>query len=1380
MSTIINTTKLHGKERQIRLSQSRSSNVPSWLVALTKPCLSHSTAGTTLFRPSACRSNFSGFCSPYQHTGSRRLGTDRFRPSPSQIQEAAWRRCLGCGIWTDTWLAGQRLLQIHASMHEPTPSSHSNRAYIHHPLSSHYQSTSSKGARSNGAYSPVRDSQQMSDKTSVSAPPAMAPQSPASRSSTQDADGGSAKKDFQRSFKACDGCRTKKVKCELGDLAAPSEPPCARCKREMRPCLFTMSTRGRGPKARSSRSQAFGAHHLAKNPRTSAAHEAEDEDEHNTAASAIDALAGAALASLPATNPRLHSARHDVPVSALDPSDAPSIGMIYGLNRHDGVRQQSKRRRVSSDVDPSGRSDALEEPREDAIVEEEPGTSTASGSPAATASKNSNNDDNNNNHEPLGLISRLDSLQQYAEVGLQHSKDALRVLAGVAADSREATIDVDMKRDTRQDQEKDGAAVPFEQGGSAIQQAPSSYGDVRSADQAASSSAGPSTSQTTSGLRANSSSAQRSAAALLYRPVTPPPLKHNYGWSKFEPVRLKLIKRSEARYFLNFFIRQMHSFAPHCSPHLLDKSPEALSELVYREPILLGAMLSVASRYDVTNHNAHVTAVDTFHRKISKWTQEKISRSFFLPASHTIGTIEALLILSEWATLDLHDRRSSPDASSDSEDTEDEVEDANPSDSEADQEAEDASATSPATAAATGDDLRSEHEGQIPRPGRSKRAGARPSHKPRQADMRESEKFDDTAWMLTGTALRLAERLDLHNDATYSGISSRNAASRRNAERRMRVWMSSVHADCHLSVRLGRRISSPGLAAPFMNLVRDRTHPFLLNADISNSGEVGFPSGSNRAWIAFRAHAELLQIVFRTCENLYRSKAVTERLLEDEDFVPALKSIRDDLDNWANWTQPRIEPTRDMTSLRVRVEYHYARLYANGIALDSVKRSLRTLGQHRQYRASEAAEIGSKGRLGKAGVNAAASAAASYTVSFSTHPAYPFVREALAAAQSLIRILTVELETMMCAPARWFLLLVMAAVFCVKATAVSDVILPLKRCAQSLQQVITALERAAPDGVHLANRYSMYLRQLAKQLVLTDAKTRTASSSANQARNKSRTRSASQLARPELGGGAASASDAERSSADRTGGVGTERQAAQVGAAAGPRVQDPGSLETSSTPAGSLTLYPGSSMSSLAVGAGAQPTHTIGADGSMHSHAVMGAASSSSSAVADAPGYAHASEGGMRQEQMAASSDAWGSSMGVGWTPAPMPNTQGMTGGTGSWWSTADILAGEVDPQLFLKWLDDQTSTLAPPTSHHPLSSWASGASAASTGAQQQPQHQQQRPHAGSLGSMMAPSPRHVNRSPSSVASPAAGSSFSSSRRTAQMADTEGLHIHSR
>lgn len=1058
--------------------------------------------------------------------------------------------------------------------------------------------------RSNGAYSPVRDSQKMSESAaSVSPGP-----------STLDDPG---KKDFQRSFKACDGCRTKKVKCELGDLAAPSEPPCARCKREMRPCQFTMSTRGRGPKARSSRSQAFGAHHLAKNPRTSAALE-DDVDAYGGSMPAINNLAGAALATLPDSNPRLHSARNDVPVSALDPTDAPSIGMIYGLNRqntesHQASQQQSagshrqspaqhhvpiqrKRRRMSSSEpsDYSSGSDDRSPPEHD-----------FDHSRSGTLDRVANRSTSPRHHahaDAANHAARHDSLQQYAEVGLQHSKDALRVLAGVAVDSRDHSDDHDASRDSvdREVPSSDANTVPAEASYPSAHTAANNGGILHPSQR-------------------TSSSNRKSASALQSRPITPPPLRHNYGWSKFEPVRLKLIKRSEARYFLNFFVRQMHSFAPHCSPHLLDKSPEALSELVCREPILLGAMLSVASRYAVVNNNVHVTAVDTFHRKISKWTQEKISRSFFLPASHTIGTIEALLILSEWATLDLHDRRASPDASSESEDEEHENNDADDASDGLDDDLQ--STTSPA--AAPGDDLRSEHEGQIPRAGVSRtQPRLKQSRKPRQGDMRESEKFDDTAWMLTGTALRLAERLDLHNDATYSGISSRNVASRRNAERRMRVWMSIVHADCHLSVRLGRRISSPGLAAPFTNLVRDRTHPFLLNSDMSTTaGQAGsgFPSGSNRAWIAFRAHSELLQIVFRTCENLYRSKAVTERLLEDEDFVPALKSIRHDLDNWANWTQPRIEPTRDMTSLRVRVEYHYARLYANGIALDSVKRSLTTLRNHRQYRASEAAEIGSHGRLGKSAV---ASGAPSYTVSFSTHPAYPFVREALAAAQSLIRILTIELESMMCAPARWFLLLVMAAIFCVKATAVSDSILPLKRCAQSLQQVITALEKAAPDGVHLANRYSMYLRQLAKQLVLTDAKSRDADRTQS-ARSKPRTSSHRE------GGSSRFADDARD-------------------LASGPAAFPVTSTQFSGTAPGS-------------------------------------------EAIITSPDSAAAQQVGVPTPESA----VW-------------PNVASMQAQPNSgWWSTADILPGEVDPQLFLKWLDDQTLATAPPVSHHPLSSWA-------------------------------------------------------------------------
>ena len=47
--------------------------------------------------------------------------------------------------------------------------------------------------------------------------------------------------------KACDLCREKKVRCQLGSVDAPHKPPCARCRRENRECHFS-ATRKRRPR----------------------------------------------------------------------------------------------------------------------------------------------------------------------------------------------------------------------------------------------------------------------------------------------------------------------------------------------------------------------------------------------------------------------------------------------------------------------------------------------------------------------------------------------------------------------------------------------------------------------------------------------------------------------------------------------------------------------------------------------------------------------------------------------------------------------------------------------------------------------------------------------------------------------------------------------------------------------------------------------------------------------------------------------------------------------------------------------------------------------------------------------------------------------------
>ncbi|GMM28793.1 Aro80 protein [Martiniozyma asiatica (nom. inval.)] len=53
-----------------------------------------------------------------------------------------------------------------------------------------------------------------------------------------------AKKKFKRNYLACLNCRTRKVKCDLGDVENPHPPPCVRCKRERKECVFIDSKRG--------------------------------------------------------------------------------------------------------------------------------------------------------------------------------------------------------------------------------------------------------------------------------------------------------------------------------------------------------------------------------------------------------------------------------------------------------------------------------------------------------------------------------------------------------------------------------------------------------------------------------------------------------------------------------------------------------------------------------------------------------------------------------------------------------------------------------------------------------------------------------------------------------------------------------------------------------------------------------------------------------------------------------------------------------------------------------------------------------------------------------------------------------------------------------
>lgn len=58
--------------------------------------------------------------------------------------------------------------------------------------------------------------------------------------SADDEDGAKPKKTakHRRNYQACEPCRERKVKCDLGDVDNPRSGPCAKCARESKPCWF--------------------------------------------------------------------------------------------------------------------------------------------------------------------------------------------------------------------------------------------------------------------------------------------------------------------------------------------------------------------------------------------------------------------------------------------------------------------------------------------------------------------------------------------------------------------------------------------------------------------------------------------------------------------------------------------------------------------------------------------------------------------------------------------------------------------------------------------------------------------------------------------------------------------------------------------------------------------------------------------------------------------------------------------------------------------------------------------------------------------------------------------------------------------------------------
>jgi hypothetical protein len=61
----------------------------------------------------------------------------------------------------------------------------------------------------------------------------------------QDDDANGAGSQHKRVYQACIPCRRRKVRCDLGSVDNPNDPPCVRCRRESKECYFSATRRKR-------------------------------------------------------------------------------------------------------------------------------------------------------------------------------------------------------------------------------------------------------------------------------------------------------------------------------------------------------------------------------------------------------------------------------------------------------------------------------------------------------------------------------------------------------------------------------------------------------------------------------------------------------------------------------------------------------------------------------------------------------------------------------------------------------------------------------------------------------------------------------------------------------------------------------------------------------------------------------------------------------------------------------------------------------------------------------------------------------------------------------------------------------------------------------
>ncbi|KAI1763070.1 hypothetical protein GGR53DRAFT_467705 [Hypoxylon sp. FL1150] len=550
------------------------------------------------------------------------------------------------------------------------------------------------------------------------------------------------------------------------------------------------------------------------------------------------------------------------------------------------------------------------------------------------------------------------------------------------------------------------------------------------------------------------------------------------AWSRFRFVRAGWFTKEEAIKYIVYYYEYLSPMTPISPPTF--RSPSSHVTLLTEEPILTVTLLTIASRYyrirttggHCRSHAIHEELWRYLRRMIERclWGQEAFGGGFCGSGAdepqtsstapwrglrkgslRTLGTIESLMILTEWHPRALH---FPPDEAIDE-------------------------LMLPSRDGPIGDD-----EG-------AQRLGGNVGGRRIESWLEPAWRSDRMCWMLLSNALGLAYELGVFDDIDV--LLATNAITRPEYEdeayrlRATRIkrlllvyltqlagrlgWTNMVpesirKADPALSGR--RPISNEGNTPGTTQSVLSNTFSYVPNVELDDQ--------IIDCWVGV---SDVMQL---GNERLFRSRKHTTELIQKGTYTRALKEFQPILRNW--WREfQRFEMPENIRHI-LTIEYEYVRIYVNSLALQAVVERCTVNAGATSNAAYGGSVAAGNPQLSPQTQNYLGNLPLGHLGGFGQED-QEYVKEVVDGCRNLLRTVVEGLLKegyLKHAPVRTYFRIISGAMFLLKTFALGAPKSDVEVSISLLDRTVDALRTCVVDDIHLGTRFGDLLESLTTRL----------------------------------------------------------------------------------------------------------------------------------------------------------------------------------------------------------------------------------------------------------------------------------------------------------